>query len=916
MSKQRDNNDFELNMPRKERANNYGSRIPFEVRTQASDLDYQSAQHSQQYHAEEYTEQPRQQRTQRRQEPERDLDSDVDDEEVINKPKVRRQRRERASDAGSTPFFKDKRLRIFLGVLLPVIGAAMAIILISHIKNGGADQSVTINSTIEQAANSGEPIGNAGNAFGAWLADVLFTNALGLGSLVISVYLWIVGINLLRNKKRRFWSLTFVTLLTAISASIILGALTYGLDSEINWGGNHGHYVTEYLMNIAGPLGPIVLCLILAAALVCVYLNDLSRFYGHYKKFRDARREKKARARAQMEKEEALRGQAERESYMSTQGGQRQAAKHVEVSADVTEDTEDTVIIDEKVNQPVSKTEHVGFNIDEPTESTKSTNVTNPTDDGSKDDSSDVPMTIRESAPEDDATDEFGDSEQPSELFDHRAELSRYHFPSLDILADHPFDSSVNMEELRRNKERIVKAFSDYKITISSITATVGPTVTLYEIVPTEGTRISKITVLENDIAMSLAASGIRIIAPMPRRGTIGIEVPNAEPRTVWMRRMLESPKFKNSKAALPVALGATIENEVFVADLAKMPHLLVAGATGQGKSVGLNVIITSLLYKKHPTELKFVLIDPKMVEFSLYEKLNKHYMAQLQDEEEAVITSPETALNTLNSLCVEMDKRLALFKQAQAKNIEEYNEKFTKRALNPENGHRFMPYIVVIIDEFYDLMMVGGKDIEAPVIRITQKARAAGIHMIIATQRPSTNVLTGVIKANCPARIAFKVMQMVDSRTIIDRPGANKLIGRGDMLYTTGGDPERIQCAFITTEEIEAVVDAVNNQVGLEPYYLPEPLTSADGGGASGNIAGGTIGKDQLFDEAARFIVTQSSASTSSLQRRYQIGYNRAGKIMDQLEAAGIVGAASGSKPRSVLVDSVALESILSGGI
>jgi S-DNA-T family DNA segregation ATPase FtsK/SpoIIIE len=410
---------------------------------------------------------------------------------------------------------------------------------------------------------------------------------------------------------------------------------------------------------------------------------------------------------------------------------------------------------------------------------------------------------------------------------------------------------------------------------------------------------------------MSLAASGIRIIAPMPRKGTIGIEVPNAEPKTVWMRRMLESPKFKNSKMALPVALGATIEDEVFVADLAKMPHLLVAGATGQGKSVGLNVIITSLLYKKHPTELKLVLIDPKMVEFSFYEKLDKHYLAKMPGADDAIITSPEQALETLNSLCIEMDRRLALFKQGQAKNIEEYNARFTDRKLNPEDGHYYMPYIVVIIDEFYDLMMTGGKDIEAPVIRITQKARAAGIHMIIATQRPSTNVLTGVIKANCPARIAFKVMQMVDSRTIIDRPGANKLIGRGDMLYTTGGDPERLQCAFITTQEIEDIVDAVNNQVGIEPYYLPELLGNNDGDMGQGSL-GGTIGKDPLFDEAARFIVSQSSASVSSLQRRYQIGYNRAGKIMDQMEAAGIVGAPSGSKPRSVLVDSVRLEMIL----
>lgn len=482
--------------------------------------------------------------------------------------------------------------------------------------------------------------------------------------------------------------------------------------------------------------------------------------------------------------------------------------------------------------------------------------------------------------------------------------------PGLDLLKDIPVKAnSVDREEQEENKERITTTLNHYGISISHIHATVGPTVTLYEIIPAEGTRIAKIKRLEDDIAMSLSALGIRIIAPIPGKGTIGIEVPNKDPQTVSIRSILGSKKFQECKYELPMAMGATISNDVYIADLCKMPHLLVAGATGMGKSVGLNTIIASLLYKKHPAELKFVLVDPKMVEFSLYSVLERHYLAKLPDEEEAVVTSMDKVLATLNSLCVEMDQRYMLLRDANVRSILEYNQRFIEKRLNPEKGHRYLPYIVMIVDEFADLIMTAGKEVEKPIARIAQKARAVGMHMIIATQRPSTNVITGLIKANFPGRIAFRVSQMVDSKTILDRTGANQLIGRGDMLFSHNGSMDRVQCAFIDTPEVQAICDHIDRQAGFEhAYYLPEPQFDTEGGGPVGALTD----RDPLFEEAAEIVVKTGLASTSSLQRRYSIGYNRAGKIMDQLEAAGIVGPAHGGKPRDVLIDVTQLEPLL----
>ncbi|HAB31143.1 MAG TPA: cell division protein FtsK [Cryomorphaceae bacterium] len=488
-------------------------------------------------------------------------------------------------------------------------------------------------------------------------------------------------------------------------------------------------------------------------------------------------------------------------------------------------------------------------------------------------------------------------------LFNPRDDLSKYQFPTLDLLADFPStDAKVDAEELEANKERIIETLRNYKIEISKIKAAVGPTVTLYEIVPEAGVRISKIKSLEDDIALSLSALGIRIIAPIPGRGTIGIEVPNRNPQMVSMKTVLASERFQKTTMDLPIALGMTISNEVFVADLAKMPHLLMAGATGQGKSVGLNALLASILYKKHPSEVKFVLVDPKKVELTLYNKIERHFLAKLPDSGEAIITDTTKVIHTLNSLCIEMDDRYDLLKDAMVRNIKEYNQKFTNRKLNPEEGHRYLPYIILVIDEFADLIMTAGKEVETPIARLAQLARAIGIHLIIATQRPSVNVITGIIKANFPARIAFKVSAKIDSRTILDAGGAEQLIGKGDMLFSAGNDLIRLQCAFLDTPEVEEVCEFIGSQQAYpDAYALPE--YSGEEGNASGGSTYSAEERDALFIEAARIVVMQQQGSASLLQRKLKLGYNRAGRLIDQLEDAGILGPFEGSKARQVLV-------------
>ena len=500
--------------------------------------------------------------------------------------------------------------------------------------------------------------------------------------------------------------------------------------------------------------------------------------------------------------------------------------------------------------------------------------------------------------------------------YDPKKDLENYHYPTLELLKKYESNTnpSIDREEQNNNAKRITEVLRNFGVEISSIKATVGPTITLYEITPAQGVRISKIRNLEDDIALSLSALGIRIIAPIPGKGTIGIEVPNAKPNIVSMESILNSKKFQETTMELPCAIGKTITNEVFMFDLARIPHLLVAGATGQGKSVGLNAIITSLLYKKHPAEMKVVLIDPKKVEFSIYSTISKHFLAMVPDDNnEPIITDKDKVIYTLNSLCKEMDTRYDLLKEAGARNIKEYNQKFVARKLNPEKGHHYMPYIVVVIDEFGDLILTAGKEIELPIARIAQLARAIGIHMIIATQRPTTTIITGNIKANFPGRMAFKVSAMVDSKTILDRPGANQLVGKGDMLFLNGNDPVRVQCAFVDTDEVERINQFISQQQGyVSTFELPIPDSNEGDALAGGSIDMQSV--DSLFEEAARLIVLNQSGSTSLIQRKFSIGYNRAGRLMDQLEKAGVVGSAMGAKPREVLIqDEVSLEKLLS---
>ncbi|HUH36024.1 MAG TPA: DNA translocase FtsK 4TM domain-containing protein [Moheibacter sp.] len=495
--------------------------------------------------------------------------------------------------------------------------------------------------------------------------------------------------------------------------------------------------------------------------------------------------------------------------------------------------------------------------------------------------------------------------------YDHRLDLAKFKFPTLEVLKKYDSENNltINQEELEQNKNRIVETLANYGIGISQIKATIGPTVTLYEIVPEAGVRISKIKNLEDDIALSLSALGIRIIAPIPGKGTIGIEVPNSKPTIVSMRSVIASSRFQQAEMELPIAFGKTIENETFVADLAKMPHLLMAGATGQGKSVGLNAIITSLLYKKHPTELKFVMVDPKKVELTLYSKIERHYLAKLPGSEDAIITDNKKVINTLNSLCIEMDDRYELLKNAYVRNIKEYNDKFRNRKLNPEHGHRYLPYIVLIVDEFADLIMTAGKEVETPIARLAQLARAVGIHLVIATQRPSVNVITGIIKANFPARVAFRVTSKIDSRTILDSSGADQLIGKGDMLFTTGNELVRLQCAFIDTPEVDEITEYIGGQQGF-----PDAMLLPEYEGEESNLMDVDLSdRDALFNDAARVVVLAQQGSASLIQRKLKLGYNRAGRIIDQLEAAGIVGPFEGSKARQVLVpDDMTLEQLL----
>ena len=783
---------------------------------------------------------------------------------------------------------------------------------------------------------------NRTGRLGAFLSQTLIKESFGIGAFFFVYLLTIIGLRLTDNAKIRMWRIWKYALMTLVWLPLLFAFIATSAPQCAIFGGAVGLWLHTLLDNYVGKAGVIIV-------LVFIFLGyavfQFNLTFNHIKQLREKREEE--RQQAALLAEQRMREVLEREQQNSNHGEDVDPDDDITDIEDEDEDNhanlppvtsftrtpdleivntteepkqkENTFIqpqnIDNQGIEPKPKFQNPVFTVNDIVETN---NDNKPIENTSKvpekpaETESEVKLEIAH-APKEETVKEVknGEHHTVDTPFDPRYELRDFKFPTLDMLNDYgDKKTEINSEELEANKNKIVETLRNYGIAIDKIKATIGPTVTLYEIVPAAGVRISKIKNLEDDIALSLAALGIRIIAPIPGKGTIGIEVPNSKPETVSMRSVLASEKFQNSKFALPCAIGKTISNETYVFDLAKMPHILMAGATGQGKSVGLNAIIASLLYSKHPSELKFVMVDPKKVELTLFNRIERHYLAKLPDSEDAIITDVKKVVRTLNSLCIEMDTRYDLLKQAECRNIIEYNEKFKARKLLPTEGHRYMPYIVLIVDEFADLIMTAGREVESPIARLAQLARAIGIHLIIATQRPSVNVITGSIKANFPARIAFRVISAVDSKTILDQSGANQLIGRGDMLLSTGNDLVRLQCAFIDTPEVKEVTEFIGAQRGYpEAFMLPE--VPEDEGEAIDIDDDGE--RDSLFEEAARIVVQTQQGSTSMIQRKLKLGYNRAGRIIDQLEAAGIVGAFSGSKSREVKVkDEFALEQIL----
>jgi DNA segregation ATPase FtsK/SpoIIIE, S-DNA-T family len=780
--------------------------------------------------------------------------------------------------------FQNYKLRFIAGLLTVAVSLFLTLAFFSFFQSGYADRSKFDLPFTNLLTDSSIKVENITGKLGAWMADTLVNDWFGLASFSIIFLLFVGGLRLLGARILPFKKTFFHAALITIWLSVTLGFFFLDSldDKYLLLGGAHGLHVSTWLTASIGWIGTLILIVLILLSYMAV---NFEWFIPMLKKG--------ARVGPLVD----LPFKKEKEDQVATsETGEDFFDKKIQVEEKVQEKSESA----DKVPLERSPVEATGGINPRPKKSFEAKEEEQP--------DSHLELKIEKAASEEIM---FTTENLPQGDYDPTLDLSSFKMPTFDLLDEHNSgQAQVTEEELIYYKNKIVKTLEDYKIQIKSIKATVGPTVTLYEIVPMPGVRISKIKNLEDDIALSLSALGIRIIAPIPGEGTIGIEVPNSEPEIVSMRSIISSKKFQNTKFELPVAMGKTISNETFVFDLAKAPHLLVAGATGQGKSVGLNAIITSLLYKKHPSQLKFVLVDPKKVELNIYSKLERHYLAKLPNEEDPIITDVQHVVNTLHSLTIEMEERYDLLKKAHTRNIKEYNHKFTKRDLNPEKGHRFLPYIVVIIDEFADLIMTAGKEVELPIARIAQLARAVGIHMIIATQRPSTNIITGVIKANFPTRIAFKVASMIDSRTILDSPGANQLIGRGDMLISQGSDLVRVQCAFVDTPEVEKINEFIGSQRGyptamLLPEYSPEGSAQEPGEVDLSK-------RDTMFEEAARIVVANQSGSTSLIQRRFSIGYNRAGRIIDQLEAAGVVGPFEGSKARQVLIgDELELERI-----
>ncbi len=826
------------------------------------------------------------------------------------KGKTEVQQTETTTVASFGAFGRKEWISFAIGFILLLFSFFLIGAFSSYLYSGQTDFDILENPTVTDVVNGAddavkEPaFQNACGSLGAMAAYFFIHKCFGLASYLIPMFLILLGVRMMRVYKVRIVRWFILTALLLVWTSVLLTSLADTLpvfsESFINPGGNHGKYFVRWLTALIGKPG-LYGVLLLFAVLYLTYVSSKAVEYirkslraGSMLKFR-----KKAKAEEDSEKVSA------EESASDTEVPEETTPREfVNPETQVLEFDMDK---QPDVKEAEAKKEDTVVTVAEPQQEVSQTPA-------SPAGTTDIKLDIIETEETEEADGDklvVGDINTP---YDPKLDLEYYKYPTLNLLdksegSDNPL---IDMAEQNANKERIINVLRSFGVEISSIKATIGPTITLYEITPAEGTRINKIRNLEDDIALSLAAEGIRIIAPIPGKGTIGIEVPNKKKCIVSMESILNSKTYQESTMELPCALGKTITNEVYMIDLAKAPHLLVAGATGMGKSVGLNAIITSLLYKKHPSELKIVMVDPKKVEFSIYSPIENHFLAKLEEEEEPIITDVQKVVKTLNSLCSLMDSRYDLLKKAKVRNIKEYNAKFKKRELNPENGHEFMPYIVVIIDEFGDLIMTAGKEIELPICRIAQLARAVGIHMIIATQRPTTSIITGTIKANFPARIAFRVAAMMDSRIILDRPGANQLIGRGDMLYLQGADPVRVQCAFVDTPEVARICQYISQQQGyLHAMYLPE-VVSEDGGGSNDGVAD-MKQLDPMFDEVARMIVSSQQGSTSSIQRQFSIGYNRAGRLMDQLEKAGVVGPQHGSKPREVLIqDFMTLDSLL----
>ena len=794
--------------------------------------------------------------------------------------------------------FRSETVHFVIGLVLVIFSVYLLLAFSSFFFTGAADQSIIDGGSAQELISTNNGVKNYAGSRGAQLASYLINDCFGVSSFLILVFLAVAGLKLMRVRVVRLWKWFIGCSLMLVWFSVFFGFVFVDQykDSFLYLGGMHGYNVSNWLVSQVGVPG-VWLLLLVTAICFLIYLSARTVIW--------LRRLFSLSFLKRKEKAESVQGETP-EEFKTSWGAKEKAAAPIPEAAEPEKvlEKEEEIATEEEENEPLNEIIldlggsdgkiKPAKSADEDVTMTFETPVPEPVPPFREQPVEKEPAFQVEKAEEEEYV---GTEKEP---YNPRLDLENYHYPTIDLMKHYDDNGpTIDMVEQNANKDKIINTLRSFGIEISTIKATVGPTVTLYEITPEQGVRISKIRGLEDDIALSLSALGIRIIAPIPGKGTIGIEVPNSNPKIVSGQSIIGSKKFQESTYDLPIALGKTITNEVFMVDLCKMPHVLVAGATGQGKSVGLNAIITSLLYKKHPAELKFVLVDPKKVEFSIYSVIEHHFLAKLPDGEDAIITDVTKVVQTLNSICVEMDTRYDLLKAAHVRNIKEYNEKFINRRLNPEKGHKFMPYIVVVIDEFGDLIMTAGKDVELPIARIAQLARAVGIHMIIATQRPTTNIITGTIKANFPARIAFRVSAMVDSRTILDRPGANQLIGRGDMLFLQGADPVRVQCAFIDTPEVAEITKFIARQQGYPTaFYLPE-YVDENAGGDLGDVDMGRL--DPLFEDAARLVVIHQQGSTSLIQRKFAIGYNRAGRIMDQLEKAGIVGPAQGSKAREV---------------